>query len=259
MANAALQTSTITMPTNPRPFNPAATLPTRIVKKILNLEFVDMAEITKDDGPEPTHGRPQPARPPIQDISQWVERFALMAGVLTSRFPDKAPELFAYMATITRAERNFQPGAWVAYDRQYRREALARKDLCWSRTDSTLYSEAFTGRAKIVPRCEYCLQDNHIATYCPRNPSRAMFGWFPNTPPAAPQNWQTPAASQTCQNPPTSFPTTGRHASSEICINFNQGCHVYNSGPHHRLPNRIPTECTTKIGSQKHALSPAPP
>ncbi len=183
-----------------------------------------MADITKDDGPEPTHGRPQPARPPIQDISQWVERFALMAGVLASRFPEKAPELFAYMATITRAERNFQPGAWIAYDRQYRREALARKDLCWSRTDSTLYSEAFTGRAKTIPRCEYCLREDHTATYCPSNPNQAMFGWFHNTAPAVPQNWQTPAVPQNWQTSPTTpFATTGRHAAGEICNNFNQG------------------------------------
>ncbi len=50
-----------------------------------------MAEITKDDGPESTHGRP---RPPIYDISHWVERFTLMAGVLASRFPDKAPDFW---------------------------------------------------------------------------------------------------------------------------------------------------------------------
>ncbi len=87
-----------------------------------------------------------------------------MAGILASRFPDKAPELFAYMATIIRAERNFQEGSWVAYDRQYRREALARRDLNWSRTDSTLYNEAFTGRAKTIPRCNYCMQEDHTAT-----------------------------------------------------------------------------------------------
>eukprot|EP00731_Ephydatia_muelleri_P008707 Em0004g1045a len=61
---------------------------------------------------------------------------------------------------------------WVAYDRQYRREALARKDLNWSATNSRLYNEAFTGCAKAIPRCCHCepprftpLLDHRAARY----------------------------------------------------------------------------------------------
>ena len=70
-----------------------------------------MAEITKDDSHDPSPGRPHTSPPPILDISQWVERYVLMAGTLASRFPDKAPEFFAYLATIVRAERNYKPGS----------------------------------------------------------------------------------------------------------------------------------------------------
>jgi len=52
-----------------------------------------------------------------------------MGAFLASRFPLKAPELFSYMASIIRAERNYESRRWVAYDRQYRREALARRSL----------------------------------------------------------------------------------------------------------------------------------
>ena len=38
----------------------------------------------------------------------------------------------------------------VAYDRQYRREALARNYLNWSVVNSRLNSEALTGRAKVI-------------------------------------------------------------------------------------------------------------
>ncbi len=71
-----------------------------------------MSEITRDSPLDSASGRPQPAH---QDISQWAERYALMAGILT---PEKAPALFAYLGIIIRAERNYQTGAWVAYDRQ---------------------------------------------------------------------------------------------------------------------------------------------
>ena len=66
-----------------------------------------MSEITRDSPLDSASGRPQPAHPPVQDISQWAERYALMAGILTSRFPEKAPALFTYLGTIIRAERNW--------------------------------------------------------------------------------------------------------------------------------------------------------
>ena len=136
-----------------------------------------------------------------------------MAAILSSRFPDKAPELWAYQATIIRAERNYDGKRWVIYDRQYRREALARKDLNWSVTDPRLYNEAFTGHAKSIPRCTYCLQDDHSAAYCPRNPNRPCFSWFPNPgpyPTALPITY--PHYTQTPHNP-----------SLEICRRFNEG------------------------------------
>jgi len=61
--------------------------------------------------------------------------------VLATRFPEKAPELFAYQATIVQAERNYDGKRWVSHDHQFRREDLARKDLNWSVTDSRLYNE----------------------------------------------------------------------------------------------------------------------
>ena len=81
--------------------------------------------------------------------------------------------------TIVRAERNYEEKRWVAYDRLFRYEALSRKSLDWSITDSRLSKEAFTGRAKTISRCSFCLQDDRTASQCPRNLSRALFGWLP--------------------------------------------------------------------------------
>ena len=66
------------------------------------------------------------------------------------------------------------------YDKQFYREALARKDLEWSVTDSRLYNEAFTGHAWAIPQCTFCLQDDHTALYRSKNPNRPAFGWFPD-------------------------------------------------------------------------------
>ena len=75
-----------------------------------------------------------------------------------------------HQSSTIRAARNYDGTAWVVYDRQLRREALARRDLNWSATNAWLYSEAFTGRAKVTPRCRYCLSETHDLQACPVNP-----------------------------------------------------------------------------------------
>ena len=91
--------------TAPGPFNPAASLPPKVAKCILELEFVEMSEMTVDNDAPQTPGLPQaPVRLPLTDISQWLEKYSLMAAVLATRFPEKVPELFAYQATIVWAE-----------------------------------------------------------------------------------------------------------------------------------------------------------
>ena len=74
------------------PFNPAATLPPMVVKKTLDLKFVEMSEIMMEDNLSnpPSHPLP-PAHLPITNISQWAERFSIMAAILSFHFPSKAP------------------------------------------------------------------------------------------------------------------------------------------------------------------------
>jgi len=116
-----------------------------------------------DDDLTLPNDRPPLNPPGVTNILVWVERFAVMA-ILATRFPDKAQEFLAflaYIAIIVRAERNYDGDRWAVHDRQFRREALARKDLNWSVTNSRLYSEALTRRAWCIARCGFCLTDNH--------------------------------------------------------------------------------------------------
>lgn len=214
------------------PYNPAAVLPPKVAKKVLELEFVEMSEISLDELSTNAPGQPPlPARPPVQDISVWIEKFSVMAALLASRFPEKAPELFAYQASIVRAERNFDGCRWVAYDRCYRREALALKNLNWSVPNARLYNEAFTGHAKAIPRCSYCLQEDHSAHACPRNSNRPWFGWIPDG-----------------ATPPDQRPASRPTQSTECCRRYNDGrckqtvstcCYAHRciecNGPHPRI------------------------
>ena len=74
----------------PGPYNPTASVATKVVKR-LDLEFVEMSEITIDDDFLDSSGRPTPARLPITDLSQWIESYAVMAVFLSTRFPQIPP------------------------------------------------------------------------------------------------------------------------------------------------------------------------
>lgn len=168
----------------PGPYNPAASLPPKVVKRILNLEFVEISDLRADiwvEEPPPVESARRPTtKPLVTDIKVWLECFGRMAAILTTRFPEKGPEFWAYQSTILRAAHNYEGGSWVAYDRQYRRDMLARKDLNWSMTNARLYNEAFTGRAKAIPWCPHCLGEDNAAAHCLHNPHPPVLGWIPD-------------------------------------------------------------------------------
>ena len=103
----------------------------------------------------------------------------------------------------------------MAYDRQFRREALARRSLDWSTPDPRLYSEAFTGRARSIPRCSVCLQNDHQVQNCPLNPDRP---WWAGPPGAVP--WSMPPVGQSQGMSSSSKPS---RKAIEVCQRFNEG------------------------------------
>ena len=68
-------------------------LPPKLVKKILELEFIDMAELIpnawryqEDDTTKCCHHSPK--RGPVTDILLWVECFSILAGILMTKYPE---------------------------------------------------------------------------------------------------------------------------------------------------------------------------
>ena len=154
-----------------------ASLPPKLVQKILNLEFIEMAELVPESwgiDPEPAvcchQGRRQARRGPVTDILLWLECYSALVAVLASKYPQRIGDFMSYQATIIKAHRNFEGMSWVVYDRCYRRRAAATKSLEWAKIDTALYNEAFTGRARSVPRCNYCLSLDHSDHDCPACP-----------------------------------------------------------------------------------------
>lgn len=65
----------------------------------------------------------RPRRSLVTDINIWTECYATMAAILSSAFPGKATQLFAYLRTITKASHTFESSAWASYDMAYCRQA----------------------------------------------------------------------------------------------------------------------------------------
>ena len=147
-----------------------------------------MSELRADIWPEEpaaSHASNTPRRlnrPPVTSIRTWLECYGRKAAVLTSRFPEKAAELWAYQTIIIHAAHTYEGANWVAYDRLYRREKLAARDLNWSVPNQRLYSEAFTGRARRHPQCPYCLWEDHGGWAVPTTPTHQLSAGFKASP-----------------------------------------------------------------------------
>ena len=79
-----------------------ATLPPKLVKRIQNLEFIEMAELLPEAWPDENLSsnldQPHrcPRRSPVTDILLWLECFGRLASVLCTEFPDKAAKFWVY-------------------------------------------------------------------------------------------------------------------------------------------------------------------
>ena len=178
LPSAALSSASAISPYTPTATNffqfPSGSLPPKLTKKILDLEFVDMTELIpetwrlqEEEETKCCHQpRRTPRRGPVTDIMLWVECYASLVAVLTSRYPDKGPEFMSYLRTIVHAQRTFSGEGWVTYDLAYRRQAAILKTLNWSQIDFNRYNEIFTGRAKPLSRCRYCMSENHRSDDC---------------------------------------------------------------------------------------------
>ena len=65
---------------------------------------------------------------------------------------------------------NFDGLAWASYDAAYCRQAANNLSLDWAIPDQALYNEAFTGRARVIPHCQFCLSDSHLSHDCTFGP-----------------------------------------------------------------------------------------
>ena len=175
----------------------------------------------------------------ITDIALWTECFTTLAAALSAHYPDKAPHFMAYLRTIVRASRNFEGPAWASYDAAYRRQAANNRSLDWAIPDPALYNEAFTGRARVIPRCQFCLSDSHSSHDCTFDPDTTRTG---NHPPDVGQSGLIPLKSAACLI---------SQGAASAALN-SAGMHIYVPGATGHTQCRSATGTSSTIPGQPH-------
>ena len=153
------------------------TIPYKIVKKITNGEFVDMAELLRDnieaerrasvvEGQNPPKAA-HTARREIPDLLSWVQCFGTFIAIMASVYPGKVRQLLAYQTLIIREGRRLGGNGWRSYNTMFRQQAALDPAVDWSKINSTLYAVSFVAQPGTrVRSCSLCMESDHREEDC---------------------------------------------------------------------------------------------
>ena len=103
-------------------------VPHKLVSRILRGEYVDMAELLRDNleaqrrsssqltgssSSGPSHSR---SRREISDLLSWVQCFGTYVAIVTSKQPERMCQLLPYQTLMVREARRCGGKGWLAYD-----------------------------------------------------------------------------------------------------------------------------------------------
>ncbi len=151
-------------------------VPARLVKKILKGEYVDMAELLRDNvEAERRKGTgegesSQPRRREIPDILSWVQCFSAYAAIVGTQYPGKWKELLAYQALIVSEYRRCGGKGWLLYDAAFRQQITDFEGTDFSKLNQSLYLTTFAAHAGKGRSCGYCMLADHSQEECALRP-----------------------------------------------------------------------------------------
>ena len=161
-------------------------VPAKLVKRIQKAEYVDMAELLKDnmeaerrrmlsDSAFPqSHLTNRPVRREIPDMLSWLQCFSLYAAVVASKYPEKARELWAYQATLIGEARRCGGRGWLLYDSAFRQQITSFDAVDFSKINQSLYSTTFLAYGAGAKFCPECMMADHSQEECALHPNRSL-------------------------------------------------------------------------------------
>ena len=128
-------------------------IPAKLVSQIVAGKFVELNELLSVnivstecepqllfDGRLVLTSTPKKPKWRIEDISSWLEAFAVYSLILSSHFPQRWRDLLQYQLLILRTHRQFAGRVWLAYDRAFREHAAATNLTDWSAINVQLFN-----------------------------------------------------------------------------------------------------------------------
>ena len=181
--------------------NSIVPIPSKLVKRIQALEFVDMRELLLDNialaerlaALPPGLAPPKP--PGEREISgeralmTWVSSFSTYVAIVAEAHPKRVSDMLAYMRLIIREASKFGGSGWLTYDTVFRRnqEGLSSP---WNFLDGSLHQVYIANqRDKIAVPCKHCHEIDHPASECavasllPKTFSSRVDSYLPTTTP----------------------------------------------------------------------------
>ena len=161
-------------------------VPARLVKRILKSDYIDMAELLKDNmeverrralveaGAYSSSMQARASRREMPDILSWLNCFSMYAAVVCSKYPQKAQELFAYQANMVNEARRCGGKGWLLYDATFRQQISSIEATDFSRLNPSLYSSTIVAFGKQSPCCTLCMLPDHTQEECALNPAKAV-------------------------------------------------------------------------------------
>ena len=153
-----------------------APVPAKLVSRILKDEFVDMADLLRDnlearrrgDLPEATSSSTEPkrSRREVPDLLSWVQCFGTYVAIVTSHQPVRIKQLLAYQTFIVREARRCGGRGWLAYDSLFRQQAAGNPAVDWSKLNPTLYAVTFLAQSGSGKNCILCMEADHREDEC---------------------------------------------------------------------------------------------
>ena len=162
-------------------------VPPKLVAKINRGEFVDKAELLRDNieadrrraatagSVEATIlASAKPIRRKVSDLLSWIQCFGMYACVLGESYPELRQGLWAYQIFIMR-EACRRGRGWQDYDSMFRQQQASVKDLKWESVNNALYAVTIAvplpvGHERNHPKgstiCKWCLESDHQSQDC---------------------------------------------------------------------------------------------
>ena len=127
-----------------------------------------LSAFMRDDQGSSKESKKQIQKHKVTTITTWVECFATYIYLVFLRFPERVPDLLAYMSLIVHAARQYQQDPWRIYNTTFRQQAVANKDWKWAQICTSRWTMALTN---VVPQlhCTHCLSLDHTSVQCPEN------------------------------------------------------------------------------------------